>query len=271
MRVIFLGLVAIFSLSLTVIPKAVAAIATNLKRAFDQTEAGLPLHSTSAVTNSPMPNLASWIRKRDEELFKPFLSTYPAIKVSNAARVPVALEEMDALLLTGGNDIAAEYLRQPVPDPAILEKPNPRRDAWEFAAVKVALDRCLPILAICKGMQLLNVALGGTLRLDISGHNLPQQKSQDLQPLRNDRSATHRFEKVNSAHHQAIDRLADGCVVESWCATDDVIEQFRLDDRPFGIGVQYHPERGPLYGPLFADFLDNVKATRGARTKTRDS
>lgn len=205
-----------------------------------------------------MPNLASWIRRRDEKWFNPFLATRTEITVLNAARGPMLLEEMDALLLTGGNDIAAEYLRQPIPDPSVLEKPDPPRDEWEFAAVKVALERGLPILAICKGMQLLNVALGGTLQLDIPGHNLPQQKSHDVQPLRTDRSATHRFEKVNSSHHQAIDRLADGCVVESWCTTDDVIEQLRLDDRPFGIAVQYHPERGTLYGPLFADFLDRI-------------
>ena len=205
-----------------------------------------------------MPNLASWIRRRDEKWFNPFLATRTEITVLNAARGPMLLEEMDALLLTGGNDIAAEYLRQPVPDPSVLEKPDPPRDEWEFTAVKVALERGLPILAICKGMQLLNVALGGTLRLDIPGHNLPRQKSHDVQPLRIDRSATHRFEKVNSSHHQAIDRLADGCVVESWCTTDDVIEQIRLDDRPFGVAVQYHPERGTLYGPLFRDFLDRI-------------
>ena len=205
-----------------------------------------------------MPNLATWIRRRDEKWFHPILATRPEVKLHNAARRLVALEEMDALLLTGGNDIGQEFLRQPVPDPSVLEKPDPRRDQWEFAATQNALERGLPILAICKGLQLLNVALGGTLRLDIAGHNLPAQKSHDIQPLRNDRSAAHRFEKVNSSHHQAIDRLAQGCTVESWCATDDVIEQFRLDDRPFGIAVQYHPERGTLYGPLFADFLGRL-------------
>jgi putative glutamine amidotransferase len=208
-----------------------------------------------------MPNLASWIRRRDEKWFKPFLATRPEITVLNAARGPVVLDEMDALLLTGGNDIAAEYLRQPVPNPSILEKAAPQRDEWEFAAVSVALERGLPILAICKGMQLLNVALGGTLRLDIPGHNLPRQKSHDVQPLRSDRSAKHRFEKVNSSHHQAIDRLAEGCVVESWCASDDVIEQIRLDGRSFGIGVQYHPERGTRYGPLFDDFFDRINGS----------
>jgi putative glutamine amidotransferase len=205
-------------------------------------------------------NLASWIRRRDEKWFNPILAARPDIKVCNAARHRVNLDEMDALLLTGGSDISQEYLRQPVPDPSVLEKGDPPRDEWEFAAVQNALARGLPILAICKGMQLLNVALGGTLRLDIGGHNLPAQKSHDVQALRNDTSAAHRFEKVNSSHHQAIDRLADGCVVESWCASDDVIEQFRLRDRPFALAVQYHPERGSIYGPLFQDFLTHIEA-----------
>ncbi len=179
-----------------------------------------------------MPNLASWIRPSDEKWFHPFLALRPEVKVCNAAQHAVQLAEMDALLLTGGNDIAPEFLRQPVPDPSILEEADLPRDKWEFAAVQNALERGLPIFAICKGMQLVNVAMGGTLRLDIPGHNLPEQKNEDVQTLRNDASAAHRFEKVNSSHHQAIDRLADGCVVESWAAKDDVIEQFRLTDRP---------------------------------------
>lgn len=202
-----------------------------------------------------MSHLASWIRSRDEKWFNPILAMRPEIKVCNAAQGEVDLDEMDALLLTGGNDISQEYLRQPIPDPSVLEKGDSPRDKWEFVAVGKALERGLPILAICKGMQLLNVALGGSLHLDIPGHNLPEQKSHDVQPLRNDAGSTHRFEKVNSSHHQAIDRVADGLVVESWCATDDVIEQMRLTDRPFGLAVQYHPERGPLYAPLFDDFF----------------
>ncbi|HEY2801096.1 MAG TPA: gamma-glutamyl-gamma-aminobutyrate hydrolase family protein [Chthoniobacterales bacterium] len=202
-----------------------------------------------------MPDLASWIRPRDEKWFKPILAMRPEINVCNAALGEVDLDEMDALLLTGGNDISQEYLRQPVPDPSVLEEGDLPRDKWEFATVEKALERGLPILAICKGMQLLNVALGGTLHLDIRGHNLPEQKSHDIQPLRNDAGATHRFEKVNSSHHQAIDRVADGFAVESWCTTDGVIEQMRLTDRPFGLAVQYHPERGSLYAPLFADFF----------------
>ena len=63
---------------------------------------------------------------------------------------------------------------------------------------------------------------------------------------------------MNSSHHQAVDRLGDGLEVEAWCATDDVIEQMRLRDYPFALAVQYHPERGEGYAPLFADFVSRL-------------
>jgi putative glutamine amidotransferase len=207
-----------------------------------------------------MPKLATWIRPKDEKWFRPFFLAHPQIKIVNAREGDVKLEEADGLLLTGGPDISQEFLRQPVPDPSVLDKDSDAsRDKWEFAALKAALDRDLPILAICKGLQVFNVALGGTLRLDIAGHNLPEQKDDDIQPLRNDRHAAVRFEKVNSSHHQAVDRLAEGCEVEAWCATDDIIEQFRLRDYPYALAVQYHPERGHIYDPLFRDFFAHVQ------------
>ena len=180
----------------------------------------------------------------------------------NAVGGPVAMEEMTGLLLTGGADIAPEFLRQEVPDPSILDTEcDPERDRWEMDAVKQALNLQLPILAICKGLQVLNVALGGTLKLDIPGHSAPEMKDHDVQPLRTARGATHRFDMVNSSHHQAIDRLADGCEVEAWCATDGVIEQMRIVDYPYALAVQYHPERGgEVYRPLFADFVSRLGA-----------
>ena len=170
------------------------------------------------------------------------------------------MDEMNGLLLTGGPDVAPEFLRQEVPDPSLIEVDvDPRRDAWEFAATEQALARGLPILAICKGLQLFNVALGGTLHLDIRGHNAPEMRDKDVQTLRIDRGATHRFEAVNSSHHQAIDRLADGCEVEAWSAKDDIIEQMRLANYRFALAVQYHPERGgEMYAPLFADFVSRL-------------
>ena len=207
-----------------------------------------------------MPNVATWMQAKDEKWFARDFAPHPQLQFWNALNGDVALDEADALLLTGGPDIAPEFLHQAVPDPSILTlDTNPRRDAWEFEAVKHALNRGLPIFAICKGCQLLNVALGGTLHLDIRGHNAPEMKDHDVQPLRTDRSATHRLEKVNSSHHQAIDRLGDGCVAEAWCADDGVIEQMRVADYPFALAVQYHPERGDgVYAPLFAEFVTSL-------------
>lgn len=172
----------------------------------------------------------------------------------------VPLEEMDGLLLTGGADIAPEFLKQDVPDPSILSQElDPRRDKWEFEALASAVEREVPLLGICKGMQTINVALGGTLTLDLPGHDLPEQKDQDVQPLRTDRRAKYRIPQVNSSHHQAVDCVADRCEVEAWCAADDVIEQMRLRDYPFGLAVQYHPERGTIYDELFDDFFSHLR------------
>ena len=206
-----------------------------------------------------MPNLATWMRRKDEKWFRPFWEEHPNIRIWNALRRKVPMEKMDGLLLTGGSDIAPEFLRQNVPDPSVLDKDvDPKRDRWEFDALEAAISRGIPTFAICKGLQVFNVALGGTLKLDIKGHNFPEQRDHNVQPLRNDRRASHRFPKVNSSHHQAIDRLGDGCEVEAWCATDDIIEQIRLPNYPFALAVQYHPERGTIYNKLFEDFFSRL-------------
>jgi len=207
-----------------------------------------------------MPNLATWIRRKDERSFRPIFAKHPEIKVWYALDQQVPLEQMDGLLLTGGSDISPEFLRQEIVDPGVIHKDvDSVRDRWEFEAVREALSRGLPIFAICKGLQVFNVALGGTLKLDIKGHNLPEQRDREVQSLRHARRASHRFSKVNSAHHQAIERLADGCEVEAWSAHDGIVEQISLRKYPFARGVQYHPERSPVYGPLFEDFFARLK------------
>src|SRR5437868_9145113 len=168
-----------------------------------------------------MLNVATWIRPKDEKWFRRAFAQHSEVRLWNAMQEKVPLEKMDGLLLTGGADVAEEFLKQPVPDPSVLDTDvDPKRDRWEFAATADALERSLPIFAICKGMQLFNVALGGTLHLDIPGHNHPELRDKDLQELRTDTGAAHRFEKVNSSHHQALDKLADGLEVEAWSAKD---------------------------------------------------
>lgn len=210
-----------------------------------------------------MPNLATWMRRKDEKWFQPFFTKHPDVHVFDARKGDVPLEKMDGLLLTGGSDVAPEFLRQENVDPSlILNDVDPVRDRWEFDAISKSVARGLPILAICRGIQILNVALGGTLTLDIPGHNLPEQKKSDIQPLKHDKNAAHRFDKVNSAHHQAVDRVADNFEVEAWSATDGIIEQMRLRDYAFALAVQYHPERGKIYDALFEDFFARVESSK---------
>ncbi len=209
-----------------------------------------------------MPHLGSWIRESDNDNFARFLAPHPEIALSNARLTPVDLGTLDGLLVTGGPDISAEFHHEPPADVSLIHDPEPERDAWEFAAVRAAYERGLPIFAICKGVQVLNVALGGTLHLDIRGHDVPEMKLQNVQPLRFDASARHHFEKVNSSHHQALDRVADPLEIEAWHAEDGIIEQVRLRDYPWGLGVQYHPERDWIYASLFEDFFAQLQSPR---------
>jgi putative glutamine amidotransferase len=202
-----------------------------------------------------MPHLATWIRKCDDAHFARLFAPHPELRVTNARHTPVDPDSIDGLLLTGGPDIAAEFHPEMPADLTQIRDAQPTRDAWEIDAVRHAVARGLPLLCICKGVQVLNLALGGTLHLDIPGHDLPEMKLQNVQPLRFDSSARHRFEKVNSSHHQALDRVADRLIVEAWHAGDAIIEQVRVADHPWGLGVQYHPERDPLYDPLFEEFF----------------
>lgn len=209
-----------------------------------------------------MRHVLSWIREKDEEFFASFFQGHPGVALENARRQQGHLEEIDGLLLTGGADICAAYLRQPVaPEELKLieEDAEADRDGFEFAAVQTALERGVPILTVCKGTQVLNVALGGTLLLDIAGHDLPEMKTHNVQPLRFAAEAAMRFERVNSSHHQALDRLGTGLEVEAWCASDGIIEQVRLRNYPYALGVQYHPERDSSYRPLFEQFLTQVE------------
>lgn len=218
-----------------------------------------------------MSLLATWLREKDEPVFAPWLARRSDVQTLNALRLNAAEREeliagMDGLLLSGGPDISAEFLsHQVVPPNAPIEDSEPARDAWEFAAVAAALGCGLPVFAICKGHQVLNVALGGTLFLDVRGHDDPADRDRDVQPLRYDASAPgeRRYERVNSSHHQAVERLGDGLVVEAWHTGDKVVEQVRLQGYPAGcVGVQYHPERGGQYAALFDDFLGRVAVGR---------
>jgi putative glutamine amidotransferase len=201
-------------------------------------------------------HIATWIEADAAPFFEKVFAAYPDLLLWNA-RTGMAPERPDGLLLTGGTDIGADFLRQPVPDPALIRGAVPERDAWEFYMLPRALARRLPIFAICRGLQVLNVALGGTLHLDIPGH--ADFRYDNVQPLVYENGAAVRLAKVNSSHHQALDRLGEGLELEARHAEDGTVEQVRLRDYSFGLGVQYHPERDILYRPLFDAFVEAVR------------
>lgn len=164
-----------------------------------------------------------------------------------------ALTGCAGLILTGGEDVdPALYGAAPHPAAGC---PNPERDRTEVALLRVARERRMPVLAICRGIQLVNVALGGTLVQDLPTER-PSGVAHDQSA--DPRHRTHRVSvapgsrladalgatmlDVNSYHHQAVDRLADGLVVSA-TAPDGVVEGMESTDPDWWmLGVQWHPE-----------------------------
>lgn len=218
----------------------------------------------------PLVGITSWRRHLDtfygpDELQT--LSTHYTDSVSNAGMIPVlfpaALDRNDAdrlvsmvdgVIVSGGDDI----------DPASYgtENTHSKRvdtgvDAFEVAVAEAAREQSKPLLAICRGLQLLNVALGGTLQQEVTSeggiHELVTKDHEEMQARRH----VVRFEegsvlagmygasetKVNTLHHQGVERIAVELIVEGR-TEDDLIEAARFSgDGWWALGVQWHPER----------------------------
>ncbi|MET3291932.1 UNVERIFIED_CONTAM: putative glutamine amidotransferase [Brevibacillus sp. OAP136] len=163
------------------------------------------------------------------------------------------LDQIDGLYLAGGSDICPSYYGQPYKKG--IGSIVPERDAFEIKLLEKAVARKLPILAICRGFQLVNVFFGGTLIQDIqnyyqtdinhSGINGPRWNIAHSVKLQEGTFLRECFGKeelaVNSFHHQIVDALGTGLVVSAQ-SDDGVIEGFVHADYPFLVGVQWHPE-----------------------------
>ena len=160
------------------------------------------------------------------------------------------LDLIDGLFLPGGRDVDAElYANEAHPS---NDPPLRIRDELEFALVRGARDRGMPILGACRGMQVMNVALGGTLeqhigdRLDLTPHRaVVGEKTEHPVAIHEGTllySITHESEfDISSHHHQAVDQLGEG-LVASASAPDGLIEAIETTDGSFCLGVQWHPE-----------------------------
>jgi len=176
-------------------------------------------------------------------------------------------------LLTGGPDVHPAFYGKGY-DTARCSIDN-YRDTLEFAIISAAYDMNIPILGICRGMQILNIAKGGSLVVDIpedwDNPSVHQIKGEDAEhPVIVERGSFLealtgvREETVNSNHHQAIDKLADDFMPTAF-APDGVIEAFELRDKrqfPFLLAVGWHPERlprgHPMSDPIAKEFLTNA-------------
>lgn len=193
----------------------------------------------------------------DGEVVDVHLSEYPKA-IRRAGGLPVQLSHdtdpvaivarLDGVVLTGGSDLDPElYGEEPHPELGAVERD---RDEWELALIRAALDARLPMLCVCRGAQLLNVALGGTLiqHLDESDthalfHRPRIERCHTVRVAPGSRAAELYGGELltNSLHHQAVGRPGEGVVVTG-TAEDGVVEAFELAGRPEVFAVQWHPE-----------------------------
>jgi putative glutamine amidotransferase len=166
------------------------------------------------------------------------------------------LDLVDGLILAGGEDIDPSfYGAEPHPrtGPTV-----PERDLFEICVARRAVERDIPVLGVCRGMQLLNVAFGGTLKQhlpDEFGHEDHRRSPGSFDQADHDvrlkpgtlaaRAAGEELHVTKSHHHQGVDRIADPFEVTGYSMLDDLPETIEAPDRRFVLGVQWHPEADP--------------------------
>lgn len=242
----------------------------------------------------PVIGISGSISKDEKELSLPTCYTHALLA---AGAIPVLLSPsmtddliseclsgLDGVFLIGGNDVAPErYGHDPVDE---LGEVSPLRDDFECRLVRLAVQRRMPVLGICRGIQSLNVAMGGTLWQDISSQYRTASGEKGLahSQRRSDFYTSHRVlaQKgtlldriigretfwVNSFHHQAVREAAPGMAVSAY-ATDGLIEAIEYPELPFCLGVQWHPERyferDETSMAIFRAFAEAAKAYQNQR------
>jgi putative glutamine amidotransferase len=203
----------------------------------------------------------------------------PLILPATTSRAVIAevVRRCDGVLMTGGDDIDPKLYARDLPDKLAktVSPLEPERDAWEKEVVAEVFAQRKPLFGICRGHQMLNVALGGTLVVDIATQ-LPNTLNHRRMDAKNEpvhdvkvvpdtllaKLAGQQSFGVNSTHHQAIGKLASKLRVAAQ-SPDGVIEAVELKDAgqgPFLLGVQFHPERlmdrNAVFRQLFSGFVE---------------
>jgi putative glutamine amidotransferase len=189
------------------------------------------------------------------------------------------IDLVDGLILAGGADIdPSSYGEEAHPE---TRGTVPERDGFELALARRALERDLPLLGICRGMQLMNVARGGTLLQhlpDSHGHHEHRRNPGTFDGADHDvrlnegslaaRAAGEVVHATKSHHHQGIDRIGTGLQVTGWSLIDELPEAVELPDRRFALGVQWHPEADEG-SRLVAALVMEADAARNGRRAPR--
>ncbi|HHV95185.1 MAG TPA: gamma-glutamyl-gamma-aminobutyrate hydrolase family protein [Clostridiaceae bacterium] len=233
----------------------------------------------------------------EDDIKRIFLSNYYAESVDKAGGLPIILpltedlgvisqiaKTCDGILVSGGPDMDAVYYNEDnMPYNGNI---SPLRDKLEVALVREVFKLKKPILGICRGMQVLNVALGGTLYQDVYS----QIKDRDIIKHRQEAPRwypTHEISivsnsivwhsfscdtiRVNSFHHQAVKDVAPGFKVTS-TTNDGIIESIEFEGDTFVVGVQWHPEnmwkKDPIYLRIFELFVESIKRRSGNANQT---
>jgi putative glutamine amidotransferase len=182
------------------------------------------------------------------------------------------LDLVDGLILTGGADLDPDaYGAEPHPE---TKGTVPERDAFEIALARGAMERDLPLLGVCRGMQVMNVARGGTLIQhlpDDVGHEDHRRVMGSFDHADHDvrladgslarRVAGEAIHSTKSHHHQGVDRIGDGLEVTGWATIDDLPETIEDPACAFALGVQWHPEADDG-SRMIAALVEEARAVR---------
>ncbi len=250
------------------------------KRSARGTSAGARMRPRIGITGQDMAHLKNYIE---------------AVEAAGGEAVPLTpgagagdavMNSLDGLVLTGGKDIDPELYGQRL-QPGLGVDVDRSRDALEIPLARRALERDLPVLGICRGIQVLNVAAGGTLLQDIvlAGAGRASHNQREMKPEPAEDAAIHEVAitpgsrlaeivegerlGVNTFHHQVLDQPAPRVAVVARSVEprgDGVIEAVEVRGRSFALGVQWHPERMwrrvPACARLFAALIDAASRKR---------
>lgn len=185
------------------------------------------------------------------------------------------LDALDGVLLAGGADIDPRFYGQDAHE--MTQGTVPERDSFEIAIARGAIEGDIPLLGICRGMQLLNVALGGTLLQhlpELYGHDVHLAAIGTFEGADHEvelapgslaaRAAGETLHATKSHHHQGVDRVGEGLLVTGKAPIDGLPEALELPGKRFVLGVQWHPEADPS-SPVVAALVEAAMDRRRAR------